>query len=335
MRWNPYIDLRVEISRAVRAKCKACDVEISRGDYRAQAIPVVGKPELYHVDCGIKRAPDHAARKLKDRDPEGKSEWPEAALKLAERHVPEGTIPVRRSYWRTPILNLSYPQTEPRTQTCPLCGTDCPGDPGPLTGHAIRAFSLDGERRFHPACILKLAPGLCKRIVQEASERWPDEVLGLWKLNIPDAIKATPRSPWQDTGGLPTLERAPSARAACRYCNEKIKKGELRLARQKVFGTRRSPVYFHVGCFAKSDDYHPKLLELVVLRIDPDITREEIEAWAEVLPPTPEIDDDVPPLLETLLDLFDRVPREAEVEATPSNLTENVVEFPRGFFSSE
>ena len=288
MRWNPYIDLRVEVSRAVRAKCKACDVEISRGDYRTTAIPVVGKAELYHVDCGIKRAPDHAARKLKDKDPD----WPEAALKLAERYVPEGTLPVRRSYQRTPILNLSYPQTEPRTQSCPLCGTDCPGDPGPLTGHAIRAFSLDGERRFHPACILKLAPGLCQRIVLENS-------------------------------------------AACRYCNEKITKGELRLARQKVFGTRRSPVYFHVGCFTTSDDYHPKLLELVVLRIDPDIAREEVEAWADVLPPTPDIDDDVPPLLDTLLDLFDRVPREAEAEENPNNLTENVVEFPRGFFSSE
>ncbi|MBL4847068.1 MAG: hypothetical protein JKY65_16230 [Planctomycetes bacterium] len=331
MRWNPYIDLRVEVSNAVRCKCKACDIEISRGELRVCAIPVVGKQELYHVDCGIKRAYDHAARKLKDKE----SDWPEAALKIAKRLVPEGTIPVRRSYQRTPLLNLSYPQTPPRTQTCPLCGEDCPGEEGALTGHAIRAFSLDGERRFHPACIRKLAPGLCRRIVLEDSERWPREVLDFWTQTIPDTIKPTRRSPWQDTGGLPTLERAPSARAACRYCSEKITKGELRLARQKVFGTRRSPVYFHVGCFARSDDYHPKILELVVLRIDPEIQREEIEAWSEVLPATPEIDDDVPPLLDCLLDLFDRVPREAETEAVPSNLTENLVEFPRGFFSSE
>lgn len=329
MRWNPYIDLRVEVSNAVRLKCKACDIEISRGDLRAEAIPVVGKRELYHVDCGIKRAPDHAARKLKEKE----SDWPDAARKVAERYVPEGTPPAPRSYLRTPLLNLSYPTTDVSPKPCPLCGAECPGEPGPATGHAIRAFSLDGERRFHPICAAKLAPGLCRRVVFEASERWPDEVRAFFKAAIPETVKPTPRSPWQEAGGLPKLEHAPSARAACRYCNEKIPKGGLRLVREKVFGTRRSPVYFHVGCFVGSDDYHPKLLELVVLRVDPEVTRAEIEAWGEFLPDTKDIDDDVLPHLERLLDLYDRIPRESAPEEVESKLTENVVEFPRGFFS--
>ena len=337
MRWNPYIDLRVEISNAVRAKCKACDVEIQKGTYRAEAIPIIGKRALFHVDCGIKRAPDHAARRLVDSKlPDKPVDWPAEGLAVAERYVPEGTPPAPRSYLRTPITGISYPQTDPRTQDCVFCGLPTPGEPGPGTGHAIKAFSLDGERRFHPQCIVRLAPGLCARVVQENSDRWPAEVKGFFRAVLPDTIEPTPRSPWADTGGVPQLQMAPSGRAACRYCDVKIKKGELRLAREKMYGMRRSPAYFHVECYCKSDDYHPKMLEVVVLKADPEIPRHLIEAWGEVLPPDPPEDDDVPPLLERLLALFDSVPREeAEQEDRNSNLTENVVEFPKGFFSSE
>ena len=40
-----------------------------------------------------------------------------------------------------------------------------------------------------------------------------------------------------------------------------------------MFGSRRSPVYFHVECYANSDDYHPKMLELIVLAFRSDSTR--------------------------------------------------------------
>jgi len=125
-------------------------------------------------------------------------------------------------------------------------------------------------------------------------------------------------------------------RAACRYCDEKIKKGELRLAREQMYNMRRSPVYFHVGCFCRSEDYHPKFLELVVLKLDPEITREEVEALGPQLPEAYEEDDDVPPLLDRLLALYDAVPREqaAEADEATSRLTENVVEIPKGFFST-
>ncbi|MGE0707467.1 MAG: PARP-type zinc finger-containing protein [Planctomycetota bacterium] len=338
MRWNPYIDLRIAISNAVRTKCRVCEVEIGQGDLRAELIPVIGKKELCHVDCAAKRAPDHAARKVKDKDPDLAPE----VLEVLARYVPEGTEPSpRHSYLRTPLLNLSYPQTPPSTRPCLFCGNDCPGPAGPALGHAIRAYSIDGERRFHPQCVLQLAPGLCARVVAENSPRWPEDVKALFKAALPAGLRPTPRSPWQDTGGIPKLERAPSGRAACRYCDGKIQKGELRLAREKIFGMRRSPAYFHVGCFCMSDDYHPKLLEIVVLKIDPalapDVTREEIAAWGPLIPGLqPGEDDDAPSTIERLLFLFDSVPREAPpTDAPESKLTENVVEFPRGFFSSE
>ena len=50
MRWNPYIEVYAEVSRAVRSKCKACEVEIEKGDWRVKAIPIVGKPDLLHVE---------------------------------------------------------------------------------------------------------------------------------------------------------------------------------------------------------------------------------------------------------------------------------------------
>ena len=50
MRWNPYIELIAEISRAARATCKQCDVAIDKGSWRAKAVPIVGKPELLHID---------------------------------------------------------------------------------------------------------------------------------------------------------------------------------------------------------------------------------------------------------------------------------------------
>lgn len=335
MRWNPYIDLRCTVSRAVRTKCKACEVEIGKGSFRAEAIPIIGRAgkfDMFHVDCVAKYAPDLAARKLKDKDPD----WPAEALQVLAKYVPEGTAPSPRSYLRTPITNITWAKEGATPKPCPFCGLDCPGEPGPQQGHAIRAWSLDGERRFHPICIVQLAPGLCHRVALEGNtERWPPEVLAFFK-QVAAKVPPTPRSAWQGTAGLPRLERAPSARAACRYCSEKIKKGELRLAREQMYNMRRSPVYFHVGCFCKSEDYHPKFLELVILKLEHEITREEVEALASALPPAFEEDDDVPPLLDRLLALYDAVPREqeAQVDEAPSNLTENVVEFPKGFFST-
>lgn len=331
MRWNPYIELRVDRSRAVRSNCKECGVEIDKGSWRVEAIPVLGRgPDLLHLDCAAKRVADIAARKVKDKDPE----WPAEALEQLARFLPEGVPPAPRSFQRTPLLNLSYGE-EVTARPCVFCGNTCPGEPGPATGHAVRAWAIDGERRFHPQCILQLAPGLCRRVVQEDKPSWPAEVKALFAAATAN-IAPTPRSPWQHTAGIPKLERAPSARAACRYCQGKIEKGDLRLAREQLYGMRRSPIYFHLSCYTRSDDYHGRMLELVVLRCDKEITREEIAALAAVLPPEPDEDDDVRPLAERLLALYDAVPREqgAPEEPTGPKLTENVVEFPRGFFSS-
>lgn len=232
-----------------------------------------------------------------------------------------------------PLLDLSYAK-DPVQQECVFCGNACPGDPGPTMGHAIRAFSIDGERRFHPACILPIAPGLCRRVVVENSERWPAEVKALF-AQATAQIAPTPRSPWRDAAGIPELQRSPSARAGCRFCDEKIAKGELRLARERIYGMRRSPAYFHVGCYAASDDYHPRMLELIVLRAPSDVARDEIAAWKAILPPTRRRTTTCP-LIERLLALYDAVPREAPAPEDPSlpKLTENEVEIPRGFFNS-
>jgi len=333
MRWNPYIDLRVGVCGAVRSKCRQCGAPLEKGSYRAEAIPILGKPELLHLDCAAKRAPDLAQRKIKDRDPD----WPADALDDLKRFVPEDQAPAPRSYLRTPILDVSYDREPGRPKPCLFCGLDCPGDDGPTTGHAVRAFSVDGERRFHPGCILRIAPGICRRIALEDSERWPADVKALFAQALAN-VAPTPRSPWRNTAGIPKLERSPSARAACRFCKEKIVKDELRLAREQLYGMRRSPVYFHVGCYASSDDYHPKMLELVILRAGPEVTREQVEALAAVLPPHAEEDDDVPPLMDRLLTLYDAVPRAegtSEDDSTDAaGLRENVVEIPEGFFTS-
>jgi hypothetical protein len=306
VRWNPYIELFAEVSRAVRATCKQCGVAIDKGDWRAKAIPVVGKPELLHLDCAAKRAPDLALRKVRDKAPD----WDEEARERIARFLPEDATPSPRSYQRTPITDVSYAKEASGHRNCEYCGTPCPGEKGPTHGHGVRAFFLGGEYLFHPACVLQLAPGICRRVTVEDSEK--------------------------NTAGIPKLEPAPSGRAACRYCKQKIAKGELRLAREQLYGMRRTPVYFHVACYCKSDDFHPKVLELVALRADKSIAREEIVALGDALPPTPEEDDDVPPLLDRMLALFDSIPRTADeaADGPESKLRENVVEIPKGFFTS-
>ncbi len=332
MRWNPYIELRAEISRAARANCKQCGVAIEKGGWRAKAIPVIGKPELLHLDCAAKRVADLVKRKLVDKP----ADWPEEAREEIARHLPEDATPAPRSYQRTPIADISYAKAASGERDCEYCGAPAPGEPGPAFGHGVRAFFLGGEFLFHPACVLQLAPGICRRIAVEDSERWPAEVKLLFNTALAK-IAPTPRSPWRNTAGIPVLEPAPSGRAACRYCKEKIGKGDLRLAREQLYGMRRSPVYFHVACFTKSDDFHAKFMELVVVRVDrAKVTREQIEGLAAVLPPEPEEDDDVQPLMQRLLALYDSVPRpEPESgDEEPTNLTENVVEIPKGFFTS-
>ena len=228
MRWNPYIDLLCEVSPTSRAKCKACDVEIDRGSFRVKAINVLGQEQLYHLDCAATKAPDLAARKLKDKAPD----WPAQALSDLARFVDKDVEPSPRSYQRTPILDLSYDKRDMHGD-CAFCGVEVPGGPGIAHQHAVRAFSIDGERRLHLGCVVQLAPGLCQRVVAEASERWPEDVRAFLKEQLPPGIAPTPRSPWRDTGGLPALEVAPSGRAACRYTKEKIAKGELRISRQR------------------------------------------------------------------------------------------------------
>ncbi|RMG06938.1 MAG: hypothetical protein D6731_24750 [Planctomycetota bacterium] len=331
MRWNPYIDLRAERSRAARATCKECGVAIEKGSWRAQAVPILGKPELLHLDCAAQRAPDLAKRKVVDEA----RDWPPEALAEIARFLPADAHPAPRSYQRTPLTGLSYGK-DAYSKPCDYCGVECPGEPGPTHGHAVRAFSLSGEYRFHPVCALELAPGLALRVALEDSERWPAEVKALFKAACEGKVRPTPRSPWRDTAGIPKLHVSPSGRAACRYCREKIGKGELRLGREQLYGMRRSPVYFHVRCFCRSDDFHPKWLELAVVRVDrAEVARGRIEALGAELPPTPEEDDDVPPLLERLLALYDAVPQPAPEEGSEGpRLTENVVEIPRGFFTS-
>lgn len=338
MHWNPYIDLRVEVSRAVRAACRQCGAPIDKGSHRVEAIPILGKPELLHVDCAAKRAGDHARRKLVDKDPD----WPPEVLEDLARFVPEDVAPAPRSYLRTPIMDLGYDKDAAGLRPCVYCQELCPGVAGPSHGHAVRAFSIDGERRFHPACVVELAPGLCRRVVAENSERFPAEVKAYFAQRVPAQVLPTPRSPWRHTAGVPVLEHAPSARAACRFCSGKIDRDELRLAREQIYGMRRSPVYFHVGCYAKSDDYHPKMIELVVLRAGEGIVRDDLERLVAALPPKAEEDDDVPSLGERLREIFAWVEQkraataEASATATASKpkLTENIVDIPEGFFSS-
>lgn len=337
MHWNPYIDVRCEVSRAVRASCRQCGAGIEKGSFRVEAVPILGKPELLHVDCAAKRAPDHSRRKLVDKDPD----WPAEVLADLARFVPETVKPAPRSYGRTPIMDLSWDK-ETIVKPCIYCGEACPGVAGPSHGHAVRAFSLDGERRFHPACIVLLAPGLCRRIVAENSDRWPPELKAYFAQKVPPQVLPTPRSPWRHTAGVPVLEHAPSARAACRFCSGKIDKGDLRLAREQIYGMRRSPVYFHVGCYAKSDDYHPKMIELVVLRAPEDITRADIdERLLPVLPPKAEEDDDVGTLADRVREIFDWVERKRAAAGAGAGaakekpvMTENIVDIPEGFFTS-
>lgn len=329
MHWNPFIELRYDVVRGNRAACKACGAPMEKGDPRATAVDVLGREEHLHLDCAAKRAPDLAKRKVVDQDPE----WPPEALAEMEKRLPPDMLPLPRSFQRTPILDLSCEKEglgPPRP--CVYCGEPCPEGNDPARAHAVRAFSIDGERRLHPVCVLELAPGLCARVVAENSERWPEPLKQWFRQKLPPTIRPTPRSPWRNTGGIPRLEPSPSARAACRYCDGKIEKGELRLARDQMFGMRRTPVYFHVACYGKSSDWHPRMLELAVLKSAGDFERAQLEALGPALP-REEPEPDQPPLLERLLALHAVAPRGPKEQAEPK-LTENRVVIPDGFFTS-
>lgn len=339
MQWNPYIDLRCEASRAARATCKQCGAAIDKGSWKVEAIPILGKVEQLHLDCAVKRAPDLIRRKLKDKD---QTDWPPETFEEIARLKLLDCPPAPRSYGRTPILDLSYDKDAAGIKPCVYCGEAAPGQPGPSHGHAVRAWSVDGDRRLHPACSVELAPGLVRRIVVENSDRWPAEVKAWFASKVPASIAFTPRSPWRNTAGVPVLEHAPSSRAACRFCEQKLQKGELRLAREQVFGMRRSPVYFHPACFAKADDWHPKMLELVVIRAGDEIGQADVDALKRICPPKPPEDDDCPTLEERLQALFEHVLRKRAAAAAKQAgkpaapvMTENVVDIPDGFFSSE
>lgn len=330
MHWNPFIELRYDVVRGNRAVCKGCNGPMEKGEPRATAIDVLTREQHLHLDCAAKRAPDVAKRKVLDQDPE----WPPEALAELDKRLPPDALPLPRSFQRTPILDLSCEKKElgpPRP--CVYCGEQCPEGSDPARAFAVRAFSIDGERRLHPSCVLEIAPGLCKRVVAENSDRWPDELKRWFAEKVPPQVLPTPRSPWRNTGGIPRLEPAPSARAACRYCDQKLEKGQLRLARDQMFGMRRTPVYFHVGCFARSSDWHPRMLELAVLKSAAGFEREQLEALGPQLPAEQPEEPAQPPLLERLLALYALAPRGPQEKEEPK-LTENQVVIPEGFFTS-
>ena len=333
MAWHPYFDLRCDRPKTDRTVCRECDTTIPKTQVRVELLPVLGKARYAHLDCAADRAPDLMARKLAERDPS----WPEEVWPSLERLVPEGAEVSPHGYQRTPILDLSY-DGRGQEGSCVYCGEDCPrAGGGPGLGHAIRAFSLDGERRLHPVCCVKLAPGLCRRVVEEGSDRWPVEVRAWFREVIPPQIAPTPRSPWQYGVGEPTLEVSSSARAQCKYCASKIAKGVLRVRREQSFGTKKTPFYVHPECYVKSDDYHPKLLELMVVRAPADVPRAALEALVALAP------DDPPPLegevegpsTRSVLEGWVAArPEAAEegAEAAPA-LTKNEVQIPEGFFN--
>ena len=140
MRWNPYIDLRCEVSKSVRIQCKDCGAPLEKGSLRVKAIDCLGRESLLHLDCAAKKASDIACRKVKDGDD---SDWPLEAREQIAQFLPEGTQPSPRSYQRAPILDLSYAKSATGILNCLFCGVPAPGDPGPQYGHAVRAFSVD------------------------------------------------------------------------------------------------------------------------------------------------------------------------------------------------
>ncbi|MCA9672672.1 MAG: hypothetical protein KC503_44060 [Myxococcales bacterium] len=123
------------------------------------------------------------------------------------------------------------------------------------------AFSDSGEpsyRWFHLECASQTKPVELGQAISSYDGELPD------KDKLEQAIAANKKK--VKPSSYPYGERSPSGRAACIHCDEKIAKGDLRIAVEREIDTGAFTTsgagYLHVGCAAEYAD-DDELLEKI------------------------------------------------------------------------
>ena len=115
-----------------------------------------------------------------------------------------------------------------------------------------------------------------------------EEALGEFPDDVPDrdallaAIKEGKKG-----SAIPRAEPAPSGRAGCLACSEKIKKGELRIVVEREVDTgsfvAKRPGYLHAGC-AKGSEHLEGVEDLrATLEANSDLNADQLAALAQAL----------------------------------------------------
>lgn len=144
-------------------------------------------------------------------------------------------------------------------------------------GEVDFTFDPDGSYKwYHLPCAAKSLPAK----LEEALGEFPDEV--------PDreALVVAIQEGKQGTA-FPRAEEAPSGRASCLGCSQKIKKGELRVAIEREVDTgsfvAKRPGYLHPAC-AKGSEHLTEVDDpLETLRQNSDLTPAQLDALTQAL----------------------------------------------------
>ena len=144
-------------------------------------------------------------------------------------------------------------------------------------GEVDYAFDPDGSYKwYHLPCAARKLPTKLEEALGEFADEVPDR----------DALLAAIKEGKKGTA-IPRCEPAPSGRAGCLTCSEKIKKGELRVVIEREVDTgsfvAKRPGYLHIGC-AKGSEHLADVDDLpATLAANSDLDAEQLAALTQAL----------------------------------------------------
>ena len=145
---------------------------------------------------------------------------------------------------------------------CKTCGEKIEKDDLRFGEAFVNTFSSSGGVSFrwnHLLCAAKAMPAK----LEGALESWSGDVPDRAALDA--AIAAAEQKKGDGESAYPYADHAPTGRASCIVCGEKLEKGSVRVAVEREIDTgsftRKGPGYLHPSCIddhAEQEDFDPE-----------------------------------------------------------------------------
>jgi hypothetical protein len=303
----------IEPAKSGRASCRSCkekieknaarlgiETEMTRGDNTFTST------KWYHLECGIKDFPDQIvlaridgpiSEEEQEKIQKVKKEFNRAGVSIqdiSKVDKPDITVNIEARVLRVMATRQG---TTPDGETLDMTTVYVEGEDGRskiiLWGENAtisankqsRIVVLDGRSELAANDQIQVNAFSESVVLIDPTDEDLDEHMESVELFISQA--------WNRPTGMPVeFSYAPSGRASCAICEEKIQKGELKVVKPEFIeaNNRRFPgnISMHLHCAIK-DEYGDEVLHEAITRMPPTLIEENQEILKELMNGLPDI----------------------------------------------